>query len=62
MTVADQLRNEYKPQFIAEGIEKGIEKVARNMLADNEPIEKIMRATDLTETQLAAIKNASTIH
>lgn len=58
-TVAQQWIDEgmqkAKPRYLAEGIEKGIEAVARNLLADNEPIEKIMRVTGLTETQLKAI-------
>ena len=66
MTVADQLRQQGRHEGVIlgekKGIEKGIEKVARNMLADKEPIEKIMRATDLTEIQLQAIKAKLTIH
>ena len=62
MTVADQLRNEYKPQFIAEGIEKGIEKVARSMLAKNADINFVSETTGLTIAQLEAIKSSLTVH
>ena len=37
------------------GIEKGIEQVARRMLADNEPIEKIVKYSGLTEEQVRAL-------
>ena len=66
MTVADQIRqnalNEYKPQFIAEGIEKGIEKVARSMLAKNADINFVAETTGLTVSQLEAIKSSLIIH
>ena len=62
MTVADQLRNEYKPQFIAEGIEKGIEKAAKGMLLEGLSDQVVLKATGLTEAQLKAIKSSITVH
>jgi predicted transposase/invertase (TIGR01784 family) len=41
---------------LAEGIEKGIEKVAKNMLAEGDSIEKIMRLTGLTREQIEKLK------
>ena len=37
------------------GIEKGTEQIARRMLADNEPIEKIVKYSGLTEEQVRAL-------
>ncbi|MBU0763623.1 MAG: Rpn family recombination-promoting nuclease/putative transposase [Bacteroidetes bacterium] len=40
-----------------EGIEKGIEKVAIEMLHENEPIEKIVKFTGLNKKQIERLKN-----
>jgi len=38
------------------GVEKGVEKVARQMLIDGEPVEKIMKYTGLSEEELEKLK------
>ena len=43
-------------------IEKGIEKVARSMLAKNADINFVAETTGLTVVQLEAIKSSLTIH
>jgi len=40
---------------IAKGIEKGMEKVAKQMKTENEPLEKIMKFTGLTEKQITSL-------
>jgi len=37
------------------GIEKGMEKVAKQMKLENEPIEKIMKFTGLTQKQIESL-------
>ena len=37
---------------------KGVEKVARYMIADNEPIEKIIRYTGLPKKEIVSLKRA----
>ena len=41
----------------AKGIEKGIEKIAINMLKDNEPLDKICRFTGLSQDNIEKIKD-----
>jgi hypothetical protein len=38
------------------GMEKGIEKVAKQMLNENEPIDKIIKFTGLTKDQILKLK------
>jgi predicted transposase/invertase (TIGR01784 family) len=40
----------------AKGIEKGIEKIAINMLIDNEPLDKISKFTGLSQDELEKLK------
>ena len=42
-------------QWIDEGIEKGVEIVARNMLSEGDSIEKVARVTGLSPMQLKTI-------
>jgi len=44
-----------KEEGIIVGFEKGIEKVAKKMLSENEPINKIIRFTGLTQEQIEGI-------
>ena len=44
------------------GIEKGIEKVALNLLDEKADIALVAKATGLTESQLIALKSRYTIH
>ncbi len=61
--IVDTSREEGREEGIVEGIEQGIEKgieqgkldIARTMKADNEPIDKIMRYTQLTKEQIEKI-------
>ena len=66
MTVADQLRQQgmeqAKPLYLAEGIEKGIEKVAKNMLEKGADTKFIAETTGLSNKQIEAIKHSVTIH
>ena len=66
MTVADQLRQQGMHEGVIlgekKGIEKGIEKVARSMLAKNADINFVAETTGLTVVQLEAIKSSLTIH
>ena len=39
-----------------EGMEKGIEKVAVEMIKDNEPIEKIIKFTGLSKQEIETLK------
>ena len=41
----------------AKGIEKGIEKIAINMLMDNEPLDKICKFTGLSQDEVVKLKN-----
>ena len=45
-----------------EGIEEGIEKTAREMILDNEPIEKIKKYTKLSEEKIEKIKREMLQH
>ena len=42
---------------LAEGIEQGIEKIAINILKDNEALDKISRFTGLSEKEIVKLKN-----
>ncbi len=42
-----------------EGMEKGMEKVALKMIQQNEPTERIIAYTGLTEEQIEILKNNS---
>ncbi|MBP2200310.1 putative transposase/invertase (TIGR01784 family) [Pantoea cypripedii] len=53
MTIAEQL----KQKGIQLGEQRGIEKVARNMLLDGMDRSTVMRMTGLTEEQLSRIKH-----
>ena len=55
MTTERDIRNQIRyaeKKGIEKGIEKGTEQIARRMLADNEPIEKIVKYSGLTEEQI----------
>ena len=67
MTVADQLREQGMHEGVIlgekKGIEKGIEKVARSMLAAKKYNEReIAQITGLTDQQLQSIKSSLTMH
>jgi len=51
MTIAEKLRNE--------GKEEGKEKVALQMLFENEPVEKITRYTGLTKDRIEELRRQS---
>ncbi len=46
----------YDPETERKGIEKGIEKVARQMLAAEEDIEKIMRYTSFSREDIDKLR------
>ena len=54
MTTERDIRNQIR-YAEKKGIEKGTEQIARRMLADNEPIEKIVKYSGLTEEQVRAL-------
>ena len=54
MTTERDIRNQIR-YAERKGIEKGTEQIARRMLADNEPIEKIVKYSGLTEEQIKAL-------
>lgn len=54
MTTERDIRNQIR-YAEKKGIEKGTEQIARRMLADNEPIEKIVKYSGLTEEQIKAL-------
>ena len=59
MTTERDIRNQIRyaeKKGIEKGMEKEAEKIARRMLADNEPIEKIVKYSGLTEEQVAALR------
>ncbi len=55
MTTERDIRNQIR-YAEKKGMEKEAEKIARRMLADNEPIEKIVKYSGLTEEQVAALR------
>ncbi len=61
MTTYQLIKKEGKIEGIQEGIEKGevkkAEKVAKEMLKENEPINKIIKYTGLTEEEINNMKN-----
>ena len=48
---------EAKKEGLAEGIEKGVEQVAREMLENNESLDKISKYTNLSKEQINNLKN-----
>ncbi len=52
MTIAEKLRNEGKK----EGKEEGLEKVALQMLFENEPVERIARYTGLSKDRIEELR------
>lgn len=55
MTIAEKLRNEGREI----GKEEGKEKVALQMLLENEPVEKITRYTGLTKDRIEELRRQS---
>ena len=54
MTTERDIRNQIR-YAERKGMEKEAEQIARRMLADNEPIEKIVKYSGLTEEQVRAL-------
>jgi len=63
MTIAEKLRNEGREEGREigkqEGKEEGMEKVALQMLFENEPVEKIARYTGLTKDRIEELRRQS---
>ena len=58
MTTERDIRNQIRyaeRKGMEKGMEKEAEQIARRMLADNEPIEKIVKYSGLTEEQVRAL-------
>lgn len=58
MTTERDIRNQIRyaeKKGMEKGMEKGTEQIARRMLDGNEPIEKIIKFTGLTEDQTLAL-------
>ena len=54
----EQGRQEGLERGLEQGMKQGIKQTAQNMLADGEPIEKIMRYTDLTRKEIESLRNS----
>ena len=54
MTTERDIRNQIR-YAEKKGMEKQSEQIARRMLAENDPIEKVARVTGLTEEQIKAL-------
>ena len=54
MTTERDIRNQIR-YAEKKGMEKGTEQIARRMLDGDEPIEKIIKFTGLTEDQILAL-------
>ncbi len=54
MTTERDIRNQIR-YAEKKGMKKEAEQIARRMLADNEPIEKIVKYSGLTEEQVRAL-------
>ena len=58
MTTERDIRNQIRyaeKKGMEKGMEKGTEQIARRMLDGDEPIEKIIKFTGLTEDQILAL-------
>ena len=58
MTTERDIRNQIRyaeKKGMEKGMEKEAEQIARRMLADKEPIEKIVKYSGLTEEQVRAL-------
>ena len=60
MTIAEQLIKEGMEKGLEKGMEKGLEKgkieLAKEMLLDGEPLEKIKKYSKLTEEKIEEIR------
>jgi len=59
MTIEEKLRNEGREIGKQEGKQEGMEKVALQMLFENEPVEKIARYTGLTKDRIEELRRQS---
>ena len=58
-TIADSYRDQYYGIGIQEGIEKGIEQTATNMLKEGAEVEFVVRVTGLSSDEVLKLKNNS---